>query len=53
MAPRSSFRPTADAPIRRRLVVVWGLFFAFVAVGVGLFLWQGDSLPVLLDLMSR
>ncbi len=53
MPPRSLFLPNSDAPVRLRLVVGWGAFFAFVIVGIGLVLVRGRSVPVLLDLASR
>jgi hypothetical protein len=53
MSQRSPFLPTGDAPLRARLVLGWGLFFALVIVGIGLVLMRGRSVPVLLDAMPR
>ncbi len=52
MPPRSLFPPTADAPIKVRLVVAWGLFFLFVLAGIWLLWRDGASVPPLLDLID-
>lgn len=51
MPARSPFPRSADAPLRARLVIGWGLFFAFALVGLWLFVRHGGSVPVLLEVV--
>jgi hypothetical protein len=49
MPARSPFPRSADAPLRARLVIGWGLFFAFALIGLWFFVRHGGSVPVLLQ----
>lgn len=53
MSQRPTFPSQPDAPLRPRLVAGWSVFFGLVIVGLGLFLFRGRAVPVLLDLTSR
>lgn len=53
MSERSPFLPSGDAPLSKRLVIVWGAFMAFVVAGVVIVLLRGRTVPILLDAMSR
>lgn len=43
---------TAGAPLRRRLVLGWSLFFVFFLAGLVAAFWVGRAVPVLLDVMA-
>lgn len=44
--------PTADTPLRLRLLIGWSLLFVFVVVGLGAAIWSGRDVPVLLDVLA-
>lgn len=50
MPSRSPFPRTADAPLKPRLVIGWGVFFAFALAGLWFFVRHGTSVPALLGL---
>jgi hypothetical protein len=53
MPARSPFLPSADAPLRLRLVIGWGAFFLFVVAGI-VFAWTlGRAVPALLNELAR
>ena len=53
MPARSPYLPPSDAPLRARLVLGWGLFFAFVIGGIVLAWTHGRSVPFALEFLSR
>ena len=40
---------SADAPVRARLVIGWGIFFLFAFVGLWFFVLHGGSVPSLFE----
>lgn len=53
MPKRSPLLPFDDAPLAKGLVIGWGLFLVFAAVGVVIGLRLSASVPILLDVMPR
>lgn len=53
MSKRSPFLSSTDAPISKGLLIGWGLFMVFAAVGVVIGLRLSASVPILLDVMPR
>ena len=53
MPKRSPFLSSTDAPLAKGLVIGWGLFLVFVAVGIVIALRLSSSSPILLGVTSR
>lgn len=53
MLKRSPFLSSTDAPLATGLVIGWGVFIVFVAVGIVIALRLSSSSPILLGVTSR
>ena len=53
MPKHSPFLSSSDAPLSKGLVIGWGAFMVFAAVGLAIALRFSTAVPILLDLLPQ